>query len=135
MIRSVSLNWEAWACASCSSLRILCEQNHTTVLKHIKTVHCLNGYFPQPALFASSCLNYLVQCLQCWLVLRSNRLQCFAPTHEPQNHQNREGNELRNPLRIPLCCGPPSANLLSAVDTVAAVVDTVAAIVGFCIHQ
>ena len=105
MIRSISLNWEAWACTSCSSLRVLCEQNHTAVLKHIKTVHCLNGYFPQPALFASSSLNYLVQCLQCWLVLHSNRLQCFAPTHEPQNHQNREGNELRNPLRIPLRCG------------------------------
>ena len=130
-----------------SSLRVLfilarlvhpcasCVNKTTQHLKHIKTVHCLNDYFPQPALFASSSLNYLVQCLQCWLVLRSNRLQCFAPTYEPQNHQNREGNVLRNPLRIPLCCGPPSANLLSAVDTVAAAVETVAAVVGFCIHR
>ena len=139
VIRTVSLNWEAHPCASCSLLArpvhpcFACV-NKTT--RHLKQNGALpQRLFPQPASFASSSLNYLLQCLQCWLVLRSNRLQCFAPTHEPQNHQNREGNVVRNPFRIRLCCGPPSANLLSAVDTVAAAVETVAAVVGFCIHR
>ena len=141
VIRSVSLNWSlglrvlfilarpVHSCASCV--------NKTTQLFWSASKRCTAStaiFTKLKALFASSSLNYLVQCLQCWLVLRSNRLQRFAPTHEPQNHQNREGKELRNPLRIPLCCGPPlrcgppPTNLLSAVDTIAAVV-------GFCIHR
>ena len=133
VIRSVSLNWSlglhvlfilvrpVHPCASCV--------NKTTQLFWSTSKVCTASttIFTKLRYLLLS-LNYLVQCLQCWLVLRSNRLQCFAPTHEPQNHQNREGKELRNPLRIPLCCGPPPANLLSAVDTVAVVV-------GFCIHR
>ena len=49
MIRSVSLKWEAWACASCSSLRVLCEQNHTASEAH------QNGALPQ-RLFSPTCV-------------------------------------------------------------------------------
>ena len=94
--RFIKLN--LWACVSCV--------NKTTQLFWSPSKRCTASQRLFSRSWKRSLLlplsTTLVQCLQCWLVLRLNRLQCFAPTHEPQNHQNRKGKELRNPLRIPL---------------------------------
>ena len=83
-----------WACASCSFLRVLCEQNHTAVLKRIKTVHCLNGYFHQ----AESVLCFFLSQLPCSMPLmlvgapfESSSMLCTYPRTTKPSKQRRKG--------------------------------------------
>ena len=109
------------------------------------TVHCINitiiwskrcalhnGYFHslQLSYFLSTTMT---ECLQSSSMLRLNRLQWVAPTHQPQNHQNRAHTVQANPLRRTLwkdslCFSFARAHLLSVRDIVVITV-------GLCIYR
>ena len=85
-----------WACASCSFLHVLCEQNHTAVLKRIKTVHCLNGYFHQ----AESVLYFFLSQLPCSMpsmlvgaLSESSSMLCTYPRTTKPSKQRRKGTQ------------------------------------------
>ena len=81
-------------CAPCSSLRVLCEQNHIAVLKHIKGLHCVNGYFHQAALFAS--LSQLPCSMPSMLVgapFESSSMLCTYPRTTKPSKQRRKGTQ------------------------------------------
>ena len=63
-----------------------------------KRCAALNDYFHslQLSYFLSTTMT---ECLQSSSMLRPNRLQWVAPTHQPQNHQNRAHTVQANPLR------------------------------------
>ena len=100
-----------WACASCSFLRVLCEQNHTAVLKRIKTVHYLNDYFHQAEvhqngalpqrLFSPSWKRSLLLPLSTTLFNAFNASWCFVwivfnAMHLPTNHKTIKTEKERN---------------------------------------
>ena len=143
----VSLTFKALARTIRASLQVMWTTVRSTLMKTVRSfVHCtsiswrtiwskqcaaLNDSFH--SLQLSSFLSTTVaECLQGSSMRSLNRLQWVAPTHQPQNHQNRAHTVQANPLFLTLWKDPfysssVAAHLLSTWDIVAA-------IVGLCIH-
>ena len=83
-------------CASCSFLRVLFEQNHITVLKRIKIVHCLNGYFHQAESVICFFLSQLPCSMPSMLVgapFKSSSMLCTYPRTTKPSKQRRKGTQ------------------------------------------
>ena len=100
-----------------ASLQVMWTTVCSTLMKTVRSyVHCtsiswriilskwcatLNGSF-HSLLLGSFLLTTVVECLQGYSMRSLNCLQWVAPTHQPQNHQNRAHTVQANPLFLTL---------------------------------